>query len=56
MPHFINDSCINCASCESVCPVTCISEGDGARVIDGSTCIDCSSCVAVCPVDAIYIL
>jgi NAD-dependent dihydropyrimidine dehydrogenase PreA subunit len=54
MPHFINDSCINCAACESVCPVTCISEGDGARVIDESSCIDCAACVSVCPVDAIH--
>lgn len=54
MPHFIDETCINCAACESVCPVSCISEGDNARVIDESTCIDCSSCVSVCPVGAIH--
>ncbi len=54
MPHFIDDACINCASCEPVCPVGCISEGEGARVIDEGTCIDCSSCVAACPVGVIH--
>ncbi|MGL4561230.1 MAG: 4Fe-4S binding protein [Brevinema sp.] len=55
MPHFIDDTCINCASCESVCPVTCISEGDSRRDIDETTCIDCDACVSVCPVSAIHV-
>lgn len=55
MPHFINDSCINCAACEPVCPVTCISEQSGARYIDESTCIDCDACTPQCPVDAIHV-
>ncbi|MGL4677336.1 MAG: indolepyruvate ferredoxin oxidoreductase subunit alpha [Brevinema sp.] len=54
MPHFIDETCINCAACEAVCPVVCISEKNGARFIDESLCIDCASCVAVCPVDAIH--
>lgn len=55
MPHFIDDTCINCASCESVCPVTCIAESTNKRDIDESLCIDCDSCVSVCPVSAIHV-
>lgn len=56
MPHYINDACINCASCEPVCPVNVISEKDGtARVIDESGCIDCDACTPQCPVDAIHV-
>lgn len=53
MAHKINDACINCGVCEGECPVSAISEGDEARVIDAETCIDCGACVAVCPTDAI---
>lgn len=53
MAHKITDKCINCAACESECPVDAITEGDNARVIDPAICIDCSACVAVCPADAI---
>lgn len=55
MPHFIDETCINCGACEPVCPVPCIAEGDNARVIDESMCIDCGSCATVCPVDAIHV-
>ncbi|MGL5721380.1 MAG: indolepyruvate ferredoxin oxidoreductase subunit alpha [Brevinema sp.] len=56
MPHFINDSCINCGACEPVCPVGCISEVNGsARYIDEATCIDCDACTPQCPVDAIHV-
>lgn len=53
MAHKITDACINCAACESECPVEAISESGDARVIDANTCIDCSACTAVCPTDAI---
>ncbi len=56
MPHFVNETCINCAACEAVCPVTCITESDNIRVIEESTCIDCTSCAGVCPVSAIQAL
>lgn len=52
MAYIISDECISCGSCESECPVKCISEKDGKYVIDANECIDCGSCAAVCPVDA----
>ncbi|SFB97984.1 4Fe-4S dicluster domain-containing protein [Brevinema andersonii] len=55
MSHYINDACINCSSCEPVCPVNAISEGNGVRVINEDTCIDCDACTPMCPVDAIHI-
>lgn len=50
--YFINDDCISCGACESECPVSCISEGDGKYIIDEDSCIDCGSCANVCPVEA----
>ncbi|MDY0346464.1 MAG: 4Fe-4S binding protein [Acholeplasma sp.] len=52
MPRWIDDSCIACGSCQAVCPVDCISEGD-IYVIDEDVCIDCGACQEVCPVGAI---
>ncbi len=49
MAYIINDECINCGSCESECPVSAISEGDGKYVIDEGTCIDCGACAGVLP-------
>lgn len=54
MAHFIDDKCIGCTACVSVCPTESIS---GARnqihYIDPKTCIDCDACVRACPVLAI---
>ena len=52
MAYIINDNCISCGVCEAECPTSCISEGDGAYVINGPECIDCGACAGVCPVDA----
>ncbi len=52
MAYVINEACIACGACESECPVSCISAGDNAYVIDEGVCIDCGSCANVCPVDA----
>jgi ferredoxin len=52
MPYVISDDCINCGSCASQCPVSCISEGDAKYVIDESACVECGACASVCPVDA----
>ncbi|MDR0676258.1 MAG: 4Fe-4S binding protein [Elusimicrobiota bacterium] len=53
MAHKILDNCINCGSCESVCPVTAISEENNKRIIDPDVCVDCGACKGACPVDAI---
>jgi ferredoxin len=52
MAYRISDECINCGACESECPVSAITAGDGKYVIDEAACIDCGACAAVCPVGA----
>ena len=52
MAYIINDDCISCGACESECPTSCISEGDGKYIIKESDCISCGSCAGVCPVSA----
>jgi NAD-dependent dihydropyrimidine dehydrogenase PreA subunit len=52
MAYLINDECINCAACESECPVSCISAGDSIYVINADECIDCGACAGVCPTNA----
>jgi NAD-dependent dihydropyrimidine dehydrogenase PreA subunit len=53
MPRRIDDTCIACGSCQAVCPVDCISEGD-IYVIDEDVCIDCGACEAECPTESIF--
>ncbi|HCO48639.1 MAG TPA: ferredoxin [Spirochaetaceae bacterium] len=53
MAYKITDACINCAACESECPVNAISEKNDARWIDPDKCIDCGACTSVCPTEAI---
>jgi ferredoxin len=53
MAHFITDECITCGSCQSVCPVEAISEGEDKYVIDPKLCTDCGTCAEQCPVEAI---
>lgn len=50
--HYITEDCIYCGTCEPVCPVSAISEGE-PYTIDKETCTDCGACDDVCPVDAI---
>jgi len=45
--------CVNCGTCEPVCPVSAISEDDNARKIDAEKCISCGSCAGECPTSAI---
>ena len=52
MAFKINDACISCGACEGECPVSAISAGDAAYVVDADTCISCGACAAVCPVGA----
>ena len=54
MAYVIDDNCIACGTCQSVCPTDSISAGDPIYVIDPDTCIDCGSCAQVCPSDAIH--
>ena len=52
MAYSISEDCISCGVCESECPVECISQGDGAYVIDADACIECGNWANVCPVGA----
>lgn len=52
MAYKISDACISCGACAAECPVSCISEGDSAYVIDAEACLECGACASVCPVGA----
>lgn len=52
MAYKISDECISCGTCESECPVSAISEGDGKYEINADVCVDCGTCADVCPVGA----
>ena len=53
MAYVISDECVSCGTCESECPASAISQGDGKYEIDANTCIDCGSCAGSCPTGAI---
>lgn len=51
----LDDVCIGCTHCMSVCPTQAIRVVEGkARIID-NRCIDCGECHRVCPVNAIIV-
>ncbi len=53
MPSVINDSCVKCGACASICPVSAMHDAGSQLVIDPDTCIDCGACIAECPQGAI---
>ncbi|MDB4895539.1 MAG: ferredoxin [Firmicutes bacterium] len=51
MAHFIDNNCIGCTACVTVCPTEAISgERKALHYIDPKLCIDCDACVRSCPV------
>ena len=56
MPRRINKSdCVGCGSCQRVCLVGCITQGDDKkRIINESACVDCGACKIACPKKCIY--
>ena len=53
MTYVITEPCIRDGSCEAVCPVDAISEGEDAYKIDAELCTKCGICSRVCPYGAI---
>ena len=53
MAREVKDICINCGSCEAVCPRGAISLQGAHRMVNEALCVDCMKCEAVCPVRAI---
>jgi len=53
MAHKITDTCVNCGTCVSECPMEAIIEKDGQHMIDADKCSDCGACVSSCPTEAI---
>ncbi len=64
LPNIVNDACINCGTCETVCEVAASEPGTKAiftefydgrvvRTVDLDTCTFCGKCAEKCPVEAI---
>ena len=64
LPNMVTADCVNCGSCETVCPVESAEAGKKAiftefydgrvvRTVDLDTCIFCGACAEQCPVEAI---
>ncbi len=56
MAYVITEPCIGVKdmSCQMVCPVSCIYEGEDQLYINPDECIDCAACEVECPVTAIF--
>jgi heterodisulfide reductase subunit A len=63
LPNLVTEACVNCGTCESVCPEPGprdkkaifheYFDGRVVRTIDLDACSFCGACAEVCPVDAI---
>lgn len=63
MPHFVDEKCIHCAACDTVCPDFCFVWEEQAdkkgrpqmflQGIDYQYCKGCLKCVQACPTDAL---
>ena len=57
MAMVIHEDCINCGSCEPVCPNTAISAGESLYLVDRERCTECvgasdhPQCVDACPIE-----
>lgn len=50
---YINDDCINCNKCISVCPQKCIIYKNSQMRIMQNHCLHCGNCYNICPVKAV---
>jgi Na+-translocating ferredoxin:NAD+ oxidoreductase RNF subunit RnfB len=51
----VDELCIGCTHCMSVCPTQAIRVRDGKAIIIEERCVDCGNCCKACPVSAIMI-
>ena len=51
----IDDACIGCTHCMTVCPTQAIRVKNGKARINDNRCIDCGECYNACPVNAIIV-
>ncbi len=49
---WIEDKCINCGVCESICRTNAITIEDNKIILDESKCNYCGRCTKACPTDA----
>lgn len=51
----VDDLCIGCTHCMTVCPTQAIRVRNGKAIIMEERCVDCGNCCKACPVSAILI-
>lgn len=51
--YYINEKCIHCFRCLSVCPQSCIDINEKSAYIRQENCLHCGNCMDVCPANAI---
>ena len=51
----VDELCIGCTHCMTVCPTQAIRVRDGKAIITEERCVDCGNCCKACPVSAILI-
>lgn len=51
--YYINEKCIHCFHCLSVCPQSCIDINEKSAYIRQENCLHCGNCMDVCPANAI---
>ena len=49
LPHFENENCTKCRTCERVCPYGAITVDDEGAHVDADICNGCGWCMGHCP-------